>query len=394
MNSNRLSAPKVRNLVQANKPGLYGDGAGLWLQVSRFGSACWTFRYTRKGRTRDMGLGSLKQVSLKMARELAAEQRAHLLRGDDPIDLRRAKRDKARSDELSDILFKDAAKRFIDLYGPNWRNGKHRKQWTSTLEQYAYRSLGTRRAVGITGVDITDALAPIWQTKQETASRVKQRIDRVVQWVKDGMPLPQQGPSKRVRHHPALPFKALPDFMAELRERDGVSARALELTILTALRTSEVIGAKWDEIDFEAETWTVPAGRMKAHKQHTVPLSKRAVKVLKALPRIAGCAFVFPGAKGGHLSNMAMLELLQGMPGYETYTVHGFRSSFRDWSGDQTSYAREVIEHALAHRIQDKAEAAYRRGDALEKRRRLMDAWARYCESTPVEATVTSIRSA
>ena len=219
------------------------------------------------------------------------------------------------------------------------------------------RLWATRPISAIDGALITETLAPIWTKKPETARRVKQRIERVIQWVRDGRPLPSKGASKRVKHHPALPFADLPAFMAELRDRDSISARALEFTILTAARTSEVIGAKWSEIDLDAGVWTVPAERMKGGKEHQVPLSKRAIAILEDLPRERG-GYVFPGAKAkAPLSNMAMLELLRGMDG-NGFTVHGFRSTFRDWAGDRTNFAREVIEHALAHQIKDKAEAS------------------------------------
>jgi integrase len=242
--------------------------------------------------------------------------------------------------------------------------------------------LGSRPIAAIDGALITEALRPIWQKMPETARRTKQRIERVVQWIKDGMPLPAHGASKPpVRHHPALPFAELPGFMAELRERESISARALEFTILTAARTSETIGAPWDEIDLDEAVWTIPAERMKSPRPHRVPLSREAVALLRALPRVRGNKHVFPGAKAS-LSNMAMLELLRGMRG-NGLTVHGFRSTFSDWARERTNYPRDVVEMSLAHAIKDKSEAAYRRGDALPKRRRLMTEWSRYC-SAPI----------
>jgi integrase len=375
--ANKLSAVKVSRL---KTPGRYCDGLGLWLQVSQFGTKAWLFRYTRHGRARQMGLGPLHTVSLAEARERARQARQILLDGDDPIEIKRLKRDAARSDTAERILFKDAAERFLDLHESTWKNGKHREQWKSTLKTYVYPTLGSRPIAAIDGALVTEALASIWTKKPETARRVKQRIERVIQWVRDGRPLPSKGASKRVRHHPALPIAELPAFMAELRGRDTISARALEFTVLTAARTSEVIGAKWSEIDLDAGVWTVPVERMKGGKEHQVPLSTRAIEILESLPRERG-GYVFPGAKAkAPLSNMAMLELLRGMDGND-FTVHGFRSTFCDWAGDRTNFARDVIEHALAHRIKDKAEAAYRRSAALEKRRQLMEAWAKYCSS-------------
>jgi integrase len=339
----------------------------------------------RFGRARQMGLGALHTVSLAEARERAKQARQLLLDGTDPIEAKRAQRDAQKAATAENILFTDAVRRFLEVHESNWKNAKHRQQWANTLRDYA-KPLHDRPISAIDGAQITEALAPIWTRKPETARRVKQRIERVCQWVRDGMPLPAHGASKRVRHHPALPFAELPVLMADLRERDSISAHALEFTILTAARTSEAIGAKWAEIDLESAVWSIPAERMKGAKEHEVPLSKRAVAILEALPRERG-GYLFPGARAkAPLSNMAMLELLRGMRG-DGLTVHGFRSTFRDWAGDQTAFAREVIEHALAHRIKDKAEASYRRSAALEKRRKLMEAWARYCQSTPMKAS-------
>jgi integrase len=378
--ANKLTATEVS---KKKKPGRYSDGLGLWLQVAESVSGegitkAWVFRYMRHGRARQMGLGALHTVSLAEARARARQARQLLLDGIDPIEAKRAAHDAVRAADAERMLFGDAVARFLEVHQATWKNAKHRQQWANTLRDYA-KPLRDRPISAIDGAQITEALAPIWTKKPETARRVKQRIERVCQWVRDRMPLPAHGASKRVKHHPAMPFGELPAFMAELRDRDSISARALEFTILTASRTGETIGAKWCEIDLEDAVWIIPAERMKAGKEHEVPLSKRAVAILEALPREGD--YVFPGAKAkAPLSNMAMLELLRGIRG-DGLTVHGFRSTFRDWAGDRTSYAREVIEHALAHRIKDKAEASYRRSAALEKRRKLMEAWAQYCSS-------------
>jgi integrase len=374
--ANKLSAIKVAKL---RSPGRYCDGLGLWLQVADGGTKSWLFRYTRHGRARQMGLGALHTVSLAEARERARQARQIILDGEDPIELRRKQQDEARAGSADRMLFKDAAARFLELHNDTWRNDKHRQQWASTLKTYAFPTLGGRPIAAIDGALITGALSSIWQKKPETARRTKQRIERVIQWVKEGRPLPRQSAAKRVRHHPAMPVDELPAFMAELRGKKNISAAALEFTILTAARTGEAIGAKWSEIDLETCVWTVPADRMKGSNEHEVPLSNRAVEILQALPRERG-GYLFPGAKAKQpLSNMAMLELVRGMR--DGLTVHGFRSTFRDWAGDRTNFARDVIEHALAHQLKDKAEAAYRRSSALEKRRQLMEAWARYCQS-------------
>jgi integrase len=399
MKSNLLTAAKIKAIIAKQEWGWHHDGGGLYLVGSeQYRSFSWSLRIYRStvtGRPRDLGLGSVKLFSLQEARERARKYRQLAADGVDPIEQRRKGRDEAQAAASERMLFKDAAQRFIALHAPTWKNEKHRKQWTSTLEAYAYRTLGSRPVSAIDGAAITEALQGIWLTKIETASRVKQRIERICQWVKDGMPLPQQGASKRVKHHPAMPFDDLPAFMAELRGRDSISARALEFTVLTVARTADTIGARWQEIDFDTGVWTVSDGRHKTGKEFEIPLSKRALALLKALPRERG-GYVFPGAKAREpLSNMAMLELLRGMRG-NGLTVHGFRSTFRDWAGDRTNYARETVEAAMSHQIKDKAEAAYRRSTALEKRRKLMEVWAQYCASLPVKgsAKLISIRAA
>ena len=378
-----------RQVKTVKKPGYYCDGAGLYLQVAKSttpGAVTrnWVFRFTSPltGKVRDMGLGSVMTFSLKKARERAMQFRQMVADDLDPIEERRKKRDELRSQNLERCIFKEEAEKFISLHESTWKNDKHRAQWRSTLRDYAYPTLGNRPVSAIDGALITEALHPIWRLKPETARRVKQRIERVIEWVKDGRPLPRQTGTKTVKHHPAIPFKEMPAFMVDLRNRDSISARALEFTILTVARTSEAVEAEWSEFDLDAGVWTVPAERMKAGKQHEVPLSKRAIEILCELPR-EKVGYVFPGGRAkSPLSNMAMLELLRGMRD-DGATVHGFRSTFRDWAGDNTNFAREVIEHALAHRIKDKAEASYRRSAALEKRRQLMEAWARYCNSQP-----------
>nr|WP_280642661.1 site-specific integrase [Methylocystis rosea] len=315
------------------------------------------FRFQLNGRARKMGLGSVNDFSLAEARERARLTRQQIADGIDPIEARLAERDARRKDEAERITFKDAAERFLKVHESGWRNEKHRWQWRATLEKYAYPAIGTRPVKAIDAPIINHTLAPIWKKTPETASRTKQRIERVVHWVNAGMPLPAPGKAKRVQHHPALPWRDIPAFMGELRERDSLSARALEFCILTAARTGEVIGARWPEIDLKAKEWTVPADRMKGGREHRIPLSDRAVEVLTALPRLKGETHVFPGPrKGAGLSNMAMLELLRGMrPGL---TVHGFRSAFKDWASEATNHPNIVSETALAHVVSDKVEAA------------------------------------
>ncbi len=407
---NKLTAKAVQT---ATGPGLYGDGAGLYLQITetktKTGTGLgksWLLRYSLNGKARYMGLGSLQTFSLAEARERARLFRQKLADGVDPIDERRQKGQIARAEAAKRITFREAAEKYIASHRAGWRNEKHADQWAATLTTYAYPFIGKLDVSTIELVHLEKILQPIWTTKTETASRVRGRIEKILGWAttagyrKGDNParwnghlqhmLPARAKVAKVRPQPAMPFQELPAFMEGLRAMKSVSARALEFTILTAARTGEAIGARWSEIDFDAKVWTVPGERMKSGREHRVPLSDRAIEILRNIPREEGGEFVFPGARQGKgLSNMSLLELLRGVrPGL---TTHGFRSSFRDWAGDQTAYPREVAEAALAHVIKDKAESAYRRGDALEKRRKLMAAWARYCATPALEGKVLSM---
>jgi len=376
---NKLSA---RAVASAKEIGLHGDGGGLYLQVADVDgngpTKSWCFRYMLAGRARKMGLGSVNDFSLAEARERARAARQQLADGIDPIEARLAARDASRREAAERIIFKEAATKYLAVHESGWRNPKHRAQWRSTLEAYAYPSLGTRPVKAVDAALINGTLAPIWTKTPETASRVRQRIEKVCQWVRDGMPLPQVGKAKRIEHHAALDWRDLPAFMVELRARDSISARALEFTILTAARTGESIGATWPEIDMEASVWTVPAARMKAGKPHRVPLPDRAVEILRELPREKDSPYIFPGAKPKQpLSNMALLQMVRGLrPGF---TTHGFRSAFKTWASEATNHPNIVSEAALAHTIPDKVEAAYRRGELLTKRTALMRDWTAYC---------------
>jgi integrase len=355
----------------------------------------------RDGSARMMGLGSTDTLGLAEARERARQARQAILDGLDPIEARQARRRALRAAESKRIAFREAAKQAVTVFQEEWRNPKHAEQWPATLVTYAYPVIGDLSVATIDAGHIEKILRPIWITKHETARRVRQRVERILGWAAaagyrsgdNPASLSSIGPLlanskkvKKVRHQPAIPYEDVSAFVTELRANRFISARALEFTILTAARTGEVIGTKWPEIDFDAKVWTVPANRMKAGREHRVPLSARALEILTALPREG--AFVFPGAKANRpLSNMAMLELLRGMSA-DGYVVHGFRSSFRDWAGEQTNFPRDVAEAALAHANADKTEAAYRRGDALEKRRKLMEAWARFCDAPAADKIV------
>jgi integrase len=388
-----MSAVAVSKL---KKPGRYAVGDGAYLQISEWGTRAWIFRYSRDGRGRHMGLGPYDLITLAEAREGAREARKALLNGDDPLTAKREKRARTKLEAAKGVTFRQAAERMMTSHGAAWKNPKHRQQWKNTLATYAYPIFGELPVAAVETGLVLKAVEPIWTEKPETAGRVRGRIEAVLDWAKargyrEGenparwrghldMLLPNRRKLRRVRNHPAMPYDELPAFIGDLRSRDSTSARALEFAILSGARTGEVIGATWAEIDLTLGVWSVPAERMKAGKEHRVPLSERAVELLFALPREG--EFVFMGGRAGKpLSNMAMLELTRGMLPGLGYVPHGFRSTFRDWAAECTSYPSEVVEMALAHAIESKVEAAYRRGDLFEKRRRLMADWASYCST-------------
>jgi integrase len=397
---NKLTAVKVNRL---RIPGRYSDGGGLWLKISEGGGKSWQFRYTLQHVHRHMGLGPLHSVSLMEARERARQARQLLIDGADPITVKRDHAASLRLEAARAMTFAECAEQFLSVNAGTWKNDKHRHQWKSTLSTYAFPVFGSLPVQSIDTALVMKVLSPIWQEKRETAERVRGRIHRVLTWATAQQLRSGDNPAeweilkhllpngkKQKAHHPALPYAELPRFISTLRDKLGVSALALEFCILTAARTSEVIGAKWNEIDLDEKVWTVPAERMKSNRPHRVPLSERALEILKGL-NPSDDEMIFRNGGGRPLSNMAMLELVRGMrPGL---TVHGFRSTFSDWCRDRTNYSRDVIEMALAHVIKDKTEAAYRRGDALDKRRRLMTEWARYCEQPAVVGDVVSIRA-
>jgi integrase len=387
---NRLSPAKVRTAG----PGMHPDGGGLYLQIVKSPggsiSRSWLYRFmspqTRK--ERQMGLGSLVDVSLAEARKKAADARALKGHGVDPIEERERARQNAAAAKARAMTFDQCSDAYIAAHEASWRNAKHCQQWTNTLATYASPVLGGLPVDQVDVGMVMRALEPIWTAKPETASRLRGRIESILDWARvrgyragenparwkgnlDHL-LPAKGKVAKAEHHAALDYREAAAFMAGLRQREAIAARALEFTILTAARTGEVIGATWGEFDLEARLWTVPAARMKGGREHRAPLSEAAVAVLEAMPHFLNDDRAFP------ISNMGMPMLLRRM-GRGDLTVHGFRSTFRDWAGDATTFQREVVEAALAHVVGDKAEQAYRRGDALEKRRRLMGAWADYC---------------
>jgi integrase len=389
-------ALNARQVATLKVPGRYGDGQGLCLQITKGGVKSWLLRYERNGRERWMGLGPLHTVSLQEARERARKAK-QLLDGLDPLETRRTERARAALEQAKAVTFEEAATAYFDAHQAKWSNAKHRGQFLSTMREYAFPKLGKLAVADIDLGSVLGVLEPIWPTKTETASRVRSRIEAVLDWaavrkLRTGdnparwkghleHVLPARARLAKPKHHAALAYSEVPAFMAALRQRDGIAARALEFTILTAARTGEVIGAQWAEIDLTGKTWTVPAARMKAAREHRVPISDRAVEILQSTPTEDGNPFIFIGRKAGGLSNMAMASVLRRMERAEI-TVHGFRSTFRDWAAEATTSPNHVVEMALAHAVGNKVEAAYRRGDLFEKRRELLAEWGRYC-ATP-----------
>lgn len=390
--SNRLTAMTVQ---RQKEPGRYADGGGLYLQVGPTGSKSWLFRYTRRGKAHEMGLGAANVLSLAEAREAAASVRQILAAGIDPLEEREAERKRQKAEASSGITFTECASAFIKAHKSGWRNEKHATQWDSTIKTYAEPVLGALPVQAVDLETVLKVLEPIWKTKPETAARLRGRIEAVLDWAAvrgyrsadnparwkgylDKL-LPPRSKVQRVRHHPALPYEEIGAFMAKLRQREEGTARALEFTILTASRTSEALNARWDEFDLDAKVWSIPGERMKAGKDHRVPLSEAAMVILARMTEVRQGAFVFPGQrKERPLSNMVFLQLLKRM-GRPELTAHGFRSTFRDWAAERTAFSREVAEMALAHTIGDKVEAAYRRGDLFDKRQELMESWAGFC---------------
>ncbi|WP_288901628.1 site-specific integrase [uncultured Sneathiella sp.] len=382
--------------VATASSGKYEDGGGLRLVVSNAGSRKWVLRFTLNGKRREMGLGSYPDIGLADARTKASEYRQQASMNIDPIEARRV--------ELETIpTFTTCAARFIRSHRRGWRNTKHARQWVSTLKTYARPMIGSKHVDTIETKDILEILKPIWTTKTETAKRVQARIENILDFAaahkyRDranparwrghlDMLLPKPSKVRTVKHHPAMPYMEVPAFMEELSKNSSVSALALRFLILTATRTNEVLKAQWSEIDLVGAVWTIPSDRMKARREHRVPLTDIVISDLASLPRLDGNPFLFPGARYGKpLSNMALLQLMRGM-GYGVNGLrgdavpHGFRSSFRDWSGEVSSFPRDVAEMALAHVIENKVEAAYRRGDLFEKRRKMMQAWTNYLKN-------------
>jgi integrase len=402
----RLKALRVeRELLK--KPGMYGDGGGLWLCVSSPTAASWLFRYQLRGKAREMGLGPARDISLQEARTAAAAARKVKAMGSDPLQERERIAAERRAQAARAITFKQSAEAYIQAHRAGWKNAKHAAQWSATLATYAYPVFGNLSVADVDVALVHKVLEPIWTIKPETATRLRGRIESIIDWAttrgyRTGENparwrghlenlFPARSKVRKVQHHAALPYSEIAEFMSALAQQPGEGARALRFAILTAARTSEVLCARWSEVDLRAGVWTIPADRMKAGREHRVPLTEAAIALLGN--RGEEHDYLFKGAaKGKPLSNMSMLAVLRRM-GRGDLTAHGFRSTFRDWAAEQTSFPNEVAEAALAHVVGDKVEAAYRRGDLFEKRRRLMDGWANYCcGGSPQVGEVVPIR--
>lgn len=385
----RLSARRAETLKE---PGRHADGGGLYLSIAPTGARRWVFLFRWKGKPTEMGLGSAQDVPLAKARRIAADARGQLAEGVNPLEAKRAL--EAARKPARPVTFGECAGEVIESLGATWRNETHRSQWRQTVAVYC-RAIRDKPVAEVGNEDVLRVLRPLWGTVPATATRVRARIERILDFAKArGMRsgenparwrghldsvLPKREPRTR-QHHKALPFEDVSDFAAELRARGGVRPRALEFLVLTGARTAEVLGAEWSEIDLAERLWTVPAARMKKGREHRVPLSDRAVTVLSEMASIRSSEFVFPGMKRGRpLSPRSLDSLMRTKMGVPV-TVHGFRSTFRDWAGECTSFPSEIAEAALAHVVGNETERAYRRGDALEKRRSLMAAWSNFLD--------------
>lgn len=417
--------PKDGNLTAkfcktVTEPGNYSDGRGLYFQVRGADSKSWLHRYKIHGKRRESGLGSFKDVSLTQARRARDDQRAEIRKAKDPIEERRAVITRKRAEEALSIPFRDIVEKYIERNRSRWKIppgkeiSKSEQVWRSSLERFAYPVIGDLPASEITIGHIDKILEPLFASKPETARKLQQRLAlildlaKVLKFRSGENPATWKGnlehvfPDEKNResnNHKALPIDECSAFMAKLRKRESMASSALEYIILTNARQTEALWATWDEINLKAKVWKVPAARMKAGEEHEVPLSARAIEILEDLPRIKGCDFLFPGHVDGkpltEASTLKLLRKLAPLPeGERPYTVHGFRSTFRDWAGDNTAFDHETIERAMAHKITSETERAYRRGTALEKRRRLMEAWAGFLQKPPAkDEKIVSIRS-
>lgn len=411
----KLTALQVTKLT---KPGLHGDGGGLTLQITKAGVKSWLFRFMLEGKAYGMGLGPTHTFSLAEARQKALAARKLLAEGLNPLTEKKENLLAAALVRARMMSFDQCSKAYIEAHKSSWKNAKHLDQWTNTLATYASPVFGQLPVAEIDTALVVKCLAPIWQTKTETASRLRGRIESVLGWAATSGYRTGENPARwkghlenllanisktsRTKNHPSLPWQRISDFMAALKAREGNASRAMAFTILTACRSGEVRGAQWPEFDFKEKVWTIPAKRMKAHREHQVPLSNAALAVLASMPQSA--EFVFPGTKGQILSDMSLTAVIRRMNSEDSkpvwvdaagegITVHGFRSTFRMWTAETTAYPREVAEHALAHKLPDAVERAYQRGTQFLKRQELMAEWGRYCTVAKADSAVDSIHT-
>lgn len=410
---NKLTAKAVE---KKTKPGLYGDGGGLTLQITKAGVKSWLYRYMMDGKAHAMGLGPVHTVTLAEARQKATEARKQVLNGINPLEAKNKQKLAAQLEKAKMMTFDQCAQAYIEAHRAGWKNPKHATQWGTTVRTYASPVIAELPVAEIDTALIVKVLEPIWNTKTETASRLRGRIEAILGWATTSGYRTGDNPARwrghlenllakisktsRTKNFPSLPWQRTGEFMQALGQRDGTSARAVEFAILTASRSGEVRGAKWSEIDLDAKLWTIPADRMKAKREHEVPLSDTAIKLLKNLPRIVGCDLLFPGTKLQMLSDMSLTSVIRRMNGSEatwvdregnTITIHGFRSTFRMWAAEATNYPREVAEHALAHQLPDALERAYQRGTQFAKRAAMMADWADFCGKVANQNQVVSI---
>ena len=401
---NRLTVLKVKQL---KTPGWHPDGNGLYLLIKQSGSKSWVYRYWINKKERKHGLGSYPTVTLEAARDDATNCRKLTSKKIDPIDHKRQLEAEKALEEAKGITFKECALAYIESHKAGWKNRKHESQWRNTLDTYAYPEIGNLAVQDVDVGLVMKVLEPIWYEKTETATRVRQRIENILDWAKvrkyrtgenpalwrghlDKL-LPKPTKVQRVKHHDAMPYSDTPEYFRSLRNKNTLAAKALAFTILTATRSNEAREAKWDEIDLKAELWTIPDERMKAGKQHRVPLSDETLRILKEVEPFKVDDRVFPGLKKGKsISDAAVLKQLKST--HPDCTVHGFRSTFRDWCAETTNFPREIAESALAHSLKDKTEAAYQRGDMFIKRQKLMEAWANHCLTDKKASDVVPIQ--
>ncbi len=409
----------VKEVEKKTAPGLYGDGGGLTLQITKAGVKSWLYRYMIRGTAYGMGLGPVHTITLAEARQRAAEARKLVIDGVNPLEAKRQRQLEIELAKARLMTFDQCASAYIEAHRASWKNAKHADQWANTLATYVSPIIGPLPVEQVdTGLVVKVLAQPddkgqqFWQVKNETASRVRGRIESILGWATTSGFRSGDNPARwkghlenllanisktsRIKNHPSLAWSRMGAFVHDLRQRDGVAARAVEFAILTASRSGEVRGACWSEIDLAAKVWTIPASRMKAKREHEVPLSDAALALIKSMPRIDGTDLIFPGTKGQALSDMSLTAVIRRMNGGaptwvdkdgNTITVHGFRSTFRMWAAESTNYPREVAEHALAHQLPDAVERAYQRGTQFTKRAAMMNEWAKFCGTVRGEGT-------